>query len=253
MPKMSWKGSGTEVIYGFLRQVEKHMNDFGTEEVAFCFDHEVCFRKKLFPDYKSGRLRKRTPEEDEQRRELYEQIQSLRYALMEIAMLPNVFHCKGMEADDLLAKIADRWRGKSRGVDVVLVSSDKDLYQCLGENVIICRPGIGVVNWKNIRNEYGVSPHSWVKVKALCGCKSDSVPGIQGVGEITALRYLRGELPKHSICQKRIQSRDGMETYRRNLSLVRLPGEGCPDLHFTFGAFNLGRWKSLQRQFGIRV
>ena len=80
----------------------------------------------------------------------------------------------------------------------------------------------------NFITDYGIHPKHWIDVKSLAGCKSDRVPGIAGVGEITALKYIRQELPHNHKTHQRIQTPHSIEVIKRNRLLVELPFPNTP-------------------------
>ena len=96
--------------------------------------------------------------------------------------------------------------------------------------------------------EYRIHPKEWSRVKSLAGCTTDSVQGVRGVGEITALKYFRGELGRTRKAYRAIVSPEGQALFRDNLPLVRLPFEGCPRLKLEQG--ERVNWNGLMKLVG---
>jgi hypothetical protein len=135
----------------------------------------------------------------------------------------NIFCFRGMESDDIMAAIA-----ANSTDNIILVTSDSDLFQCLREDVSIYSPQkqkLLTEQW--FRRQHRISPSSWSLVKAIAGCHGDGVPGVGGVGEASALSFLaHNEITEGR--RMRILSKEGRAIIRRNKALVKLPFEGCP-------------------------
>ena len=132
----------------------------------------------------------------------------------------NIQYQHGIESDDLLASSVLNNRGSH-----VMVTSDEDMYQMLDHCAIYNHRKKAIFNKKMFMETYGIRPSQWVDVKRLAGCTSDKIPGIPGVGVITAIAYIKNEL-------KSGKKLDGIEKdvhkevesiFHRNDWLVRLP------------------------------
>jgi len=137
-------------------------------------------RCKIYPDYKK---KEEKPGEDfcAQERIIYELV-----GQMEIPLLT----CPGWEADDVLATVARKLSGD--GLNVVIVGMDKDLLQCVSERVVMYNPAKKEVwNVARVITEKGVEPWRWADVQALMGDPTDNVPGVPGVGPITAAKLIQ--------------------------------------------------------------
>jgi len=223
MKNLSWEGKSTGVIFGFLKTLNFLRDELQTDRVAFCFEHPHLFRKDIYPAYKERRASQRSPEEKMARKQLSRQISRLRDQYLPMIGFKNIFCFHGYESDDLMARIA------LNEPDVILVTSDSDLFQCLRSDVMIYSPSAGrILNEAWFRKKYGLHPHYWARVKAIAGCATDEVKGIPRIGELTALKFLRGELKESSAAYKAIDSARGQAIALRNMRLVRLPYEDCP-------------------------
>jgi 5'-3' exonuclease len=226
-------GLPTNAIYGFLRTVltlRDQYQKFGGVNFAFCFDKGESLRKKVWPGYKA---KGPAPTADKylDRKYLTQQLYDLRTRVLPRIGYRNVLACEGYEADDLVAACCSHWSVKR----AVIVSSDKDLFQCLeeGPRRTITQYDIGTkqeVTRATFFEKYGVMPSDWPRVKAMAGCLSDNVPGIDGVAEKTAIKYVNQCLPHTSAAYLRI-TRSG-DLIARNELLVTLPYVGlkCPEL-----------------------
>jgi len=219
IPTLSFKGFETHIIFSFLNQIITLADKFETSRVIFCWDSRQSFRKILYPDYKAKRKEsrdKRLPEEVQFDNLCYEQYEILRRIVLPELGFKNVHRVTGLESDDLIAFLA-----KTATEETVIVSSDGDLYQLLDDKVSMYNPTKKkMITAKTFENEWGITPPLWGEVKALAGCSTDNVEGVKGVGEKTAIRYLKGEL-KEGVVLKRIK--ESGDIINRNASLVILP------------------------------
>lgn len=176
------QGLHTNAVYGFLNILLKVLDQEQADHLAVAFDvHEPTFRHKMFDAYKG--TRKPMPPE------LHEQIPLMQEVLrsMHIPLLMK----GGYEADDLLGTIAKRCQ--EEGVEVTIVSGDRDLLQLADEKIKICLPKTakGVTTVYNyypddVMKEWGVTPLEFIDLKALMGDTSDNIPGVPGLGPKSA-------------------------------------------------------------------
>lgn len=252
MGELSFKSKATGVIFGFLKSITALKDQFSTDRVAFCFEHPVLFRRDLYPDYKRRRRSKqRTGAEARDFEGLQLQISELQKRYLPKIGFRNVFSFRGMESDDIMAALALQ---ATEDDPVVLVTADSDLYQCLRrDKVTIYSPQ----KRKLLTAEWFFSAHQiysswWYLVKALSGCKGDEVPGVRGVGEQTALRFLRSELNANSKVFRRIGSSEGLAIRKRNERLVKLPFEGCPVPKIVPDEVTKEKWLEVCGMLGMR-
>ncbi len=173
-------GTPVNAVYGFCNMLLKLMNDADTDGMAVIFDAgSESFRNDIYPDYKAHR-----PEAPE---DLVPQFALIREATRAFAM--PCIELEGYEADDLIATYARRAR--EAGLEVVIVSSDKDLMQ-------LVRPGVEMLDpMKNkrltedqVREKFGVLPDKVIDVQSLAGDSVDNVPGVPGIGVKTAAQLI---------------------------------------------------------------
>lgn len=249
---MSWEGRPTGVIFGFLQSIGGLMDRFNTKDVFFCFESVRSLRKELYPDYKKKRTqRERTPEEQKAYKEFIQQIQLLRTELLPKIGFKNIYSFDGFESDDVLAmlgKQADRLQQ-----DALIISADHDMYQCVSPYVHCYNPQAGQrMTPELFKKTYGIPPSRWALCKAIAGCNTDEVAGIQGVGEKTALKFLTEGLNPESKAFSSILSPEGKAIVRRNRKLVELPFDGCPEPAILKDHVKEKNWKEVCLQFGMR-
>lgn len=244
---LSWGGNVTGVVFGFLKSIINLKHEFHTDKIAFCFEGSNLERRKVFPDYKRRRAkRERTAEEEKARAGFIRQVERLRKEWLPRIGFRNVFSYNGMESDDIMARIAKVYPGQ-----MIMVTADHDLFQCLSPSVSIYNPQqdkMFTESW--FRARYQIAPRSWAVVKAMAGCKSDNVPGIAGVGEATAVRYLSRKLREDSAAWRKI--RENKEIVMRNRSLVALPHENCPIPSFRPDQITKQGWVSVCAELGMK-
>jgi 5'-3' exonuclease len=220
MSSLSWEDKPTGVIFGFLKQIGALKEEFQTDNVAFCFEHHYNGRKSIFPEYKQRRHQKQlTESEFIAKLALKEQIHKLYTDYLLRIGFCNVFMIPGLESDDIMAVLA-----RDTQEETILVTADTDLLQCLRPNVTVYSPQKQKLYteewfWKT----YKIPPRKWALVKAIAGCHTDEVPGIKGIGEATALKFVRNELDPNSAAYKKIKCKEGKAIVRRNKELVKLP------------------------------
>ena len=249
--ELEWQGRPTGVIFGFLKSITFLKDEFQTDRIAFCFEHPHLFRREIYPPYKRKRhTTERTDEEKQSYEALAIQISQLHKRYLPQIGFKNVFCFRGMESDDVMAAIAADAKVDE---EVILVTADGDLLQCLRPNVSVYSPQKRELLTKDkFIAAHGIPPWQWVVVKAMAGCTSDEVKGIKGVGELTALRYLKGELKQASKAYQVINSSEGRAIVRRNRRLVQLPGEGCPVPKIQEDQISREQWLKVCGMLGMR-
>lgn len=188
----------TGVMYGFFEQLYSICKSpaVSSNRVLIFTDSRRSYRSRQFPDYKRKRREQRSEEERKQISIMYDQVSKLRRNILPAIGFP-VFRQVGLESDDLIAWVAkELTRRKEHGV---MITSDGDLYQCISQYVKWYDPARDVVmNTSSFISKKRVIPKKWGRVKAIAGCSSDNVPGLKGIGEASAIKYLLGEMPEHT-------------------------------------------------------
>lgn len=174
-------GFPTNALFIVLRVLLKLLREEKPRYIAFFLDGPgPTFRHKLFEPYKAQR--DATPEP------LIQQIEPVKRAMALLGV--RAITSSGVEADDLMASLAARFKSER---PVVLVAADKDLKQCLDKRVIIWDPSgkqERLITLATFQEDTGLSPSQWPDFQALTGDSSDNIPGVPGVGPKTASKVL---------------------------------------------------------------
>jgi 5'-3' exonuclease len=177
----------------------------------------------------------------------------LRKSLMPRLGFKNLFFQDGYEADDLIATTVMSHLPLDNTRNVV-ISSDDDLLQLLGYCDLYSINKKQEMNLKAFQEKYGLSdPRTWAEVKTLAGCTSDKVPGLPGVGEKTAIKYLTGTLnPKNKTYAKIVSpaNKKYLDHYRW---LVTLPLEGTETFDVEeFDGMDMKKFKAVCNHYGFK-
>lgn len=180
------EGLHTNAVYGFLNIMFKILDEEKPEYLTVTFDvHAPTFRHEMYAEYKG--TRKPMAEE------LRQQVPVIKEVLT--AMNIEIIEKAGLEADDLLGTISRSCEEK--GLDVAIISGDRDTLQLATEHVKIRIPKTKQGRTEvedyyaaDVKEKYGVTPTEFIDVKALMGDASDNIPGVPGVGEKTATKII---------------------------------------------------------------
>ncbi|GAB5617224.1 DNA polymerase I [Faecalimonas canis] len=180
------EGLHTNAIYGFLNILFKILEEEKPEYLTVAFDvHAPTFRHKMYTEYKG--TRKPMAEE------LRQQVPVMKEVLR--AMGIKLIEQEGYEADDLLGTISVL--AEEKGMDVSIISGDRDLLQLATEKVKIRIPKTKkgkteIENYyaKDVLEKYFVTPKEFIDLKALMGDSSDNIPGVDSIGEKTATKIV---------------------------------------------------------------
>ncbi|WP_300773583.1 DNA polymerase I [uncultured Acetatifactor sp.] len=180
------KGLHTNAVYGFLNIMFRILEEEKPDFLAVAFDvHAPTFRHEMYEAYKG--TRKPMPEE------LREQVPVLKDVLR--AMQVTIVEQAGLEADDILGTLAKK--AQAQGMEVSLVSGDRDLLQVADEHIKIRIPKTKMGRTEvedyypeDVVKAFQVTPHQFIDLKALMGDSSDNVPGVPKVGQKTATELM---------------------------------------------------------------
>ena len=176
------KGQHTNAVLGFVNMILKVIDEEKPTHIAVAFDlHAPTFRHKMFEEYKG--TRKGMPEE------LRSQVPIMKELLGLMGV--TILELEGYEADDIIGTMSVY--GEKNGMDVAVLSGDRDLLQLATDRVRIRLPktkgGKTTVEQyyaDDVKALYGVSPKEFIDMKGLMGDASDNIPGVPGIGEKTA-------------------------------------------------------------------
>lgn len=180
------EGLHTNAIYGFLTIMFKLLEEEKPEYLTVAFDvHAPTFRHKMYAEYKGTRK----PMADE----LRQQVPVIKKVLH--AMGVKTIECAGLEADDLIGTLSNRC--ENEGMEVTVISGDRDLLQLATEHVKIRIPKtkqgkteIEDYYAKDVEERYQVTPKEFIDLKALMGDTADNIPGVPSIGEKTATKII---------------------------------------------------------------
>ncbi|MDA0239756.1 MAG: DNA polymerase I [Proteobacteria bacterium] len=169
-------GTPVNAVLGFTQMLMKLIIDMDADYLAVIFDHaRKTFRSDIYPAYKTHR----PPAPDD----LIPQFELVREATR--AMNVSCIEMEGFEADDLIATYA--LQAAAQGAKVTIVSSDKDLMQIVGGNIVMFDAMKNrEIGPDQVFEKFGVGPDKVIDVQALAGDSSDNVPGVAGIGVKTA-------------------------------------------------------------------
>lgn len=184
-PLITSKGEHTSAVYGFVNALMKILDEEKPDHIAVVFDRpEPTFRHKMYEPYKA--TRQKMPEDmASQLARLREVVEAFNVPILEMA---------GYEADDIMGTLAHK--AEKESIETYLVTSDKDFMQLISPLTKIYRPGKSgdeweIIDFEHVEEKFGVTPDKVVEVLGLTGDKSDNVPGVPGIGEMTAIPLVR--------------------------------------------------------------
>lgn len=222
-PLTNSRGENTSAPFGFTNFLlgirENHQPDY----LAIVFDKGMSQREEIYPEYKA--TREKMPDELEASlpriRELVEGFND------------TVVEVDGYEADDVIGTLAVKARDE--GLEAVIVSGDKDLYQLVGPGIHLLNPGRGGptgveaewVDESNANEKFGIPPSMIPDYLALIGDSSDNVPGAPGIGPKTAVKLLAGHGDLDAILEAApdLKGKRARESLTENAGQVRLSRE----------------------------
>ena len=180
-------GKYTNAIYGFLAILFKLLEDEKPEYIAVSFDLKApTARHKLYDGYKANR--------HGMPNELAEQMPIIKEVLK--AMNIDIVEKEGYEGDDIIGTLS-RY-GEKKGLEVIILSGDRDTFQLATDNVKIHIPRTKagkteteIFDRNKVKEVYGIEPKQLIEVKGLQGDTSDNIPGVPGIGEKTALSLIQ--------------------------------------------------------------
>ncbi|WP_405521324.1 DNA polymerase I [Streptomyces canus] len=177
-------GQPTNAIYGFASMLANTLRDEAPTHFAVAFDvSRKTWRSEEFTEYKANRSK--TPDEFKGQVELIGELLD--------AMHVSRFAIDGFEADDVIATLATQ--AEAEGFDVLIVTGDRDSFQLVSDHTTVLYPTKGVSELtrftpEKVFEKYGLTPAQYPDFAALRGDPSDNLPGIPGVGEKTAAKWI---------------------------------------------------------------
>ena len=242
---LSYGGIKTGLYYGFFNTIRSLINKFYPTNLVIMWDGVGSVRREEYPDYKN-RDKIKYMQDD--------QINTLNEIADEYPLLVDLcfrlgfagYVLDGYEADDLIALFVQRFID----VNKIIITRDEDMYQCIDKTTAMYDPDRKLkkdLNW--FRREYEIEPVQWKLVKAYAGCKSDTVPGIPGVAEKTAIKIIKGD--EKALKKLREANPNEVELWQH---LTSLPHSNLKDVRIPYKVTRLNMDLFLQvcQQFNFR-
>lgn len=179
------KGLHTNAIFGFTNMLFKLIDTYKPTHISVAFDKKApTFRHLEYKEYKAGR--KKMPDE------LKQQLEPLKNLLD--AFNINRLEIEGYEADDIIGTVS--LKAEQDGYKVYIVTGDKDAIQLASKTTttLITKKGVGEVeeyDFNEVEEKYGMTPTQFIDLKGLMGDKSDNIPGVPGIGEVTGIKLIK--------------------------------------------------------------
>ncbi|MDP2860180.1 MAG: 5'-3' exonuclease H3TH domain-containing protein, partial [bacterium] len=184
-PLTNRKGEMTNAVYGFSSVLIKVINELKPDYMVAAFDLAApTFRHIEYDQYKAKRVK--APDE------LYAQIPRTKEVLQAFGV--PVLEKEGFEADDIIGTVAKKYTDKE--IDILIITGDLDTLQLIDNNIRVytMKKGLSdtmIYGEKEVEKRYGLKVSQMIDYKALRGDPSDNIPGVRGIGEITATSLLK--------------------------------------------------------------
>jgi DNA polymerase-1 len=178
------EGQHTNAVYGFTSMLVNVLRDEQPTHVGVAFDKSrQTFRLEQYSDYKAGR--NKTPSEFSSQLPLIQR-------MLDVLRIPHL-QKEGFEADDIIATLATQ--AGAEGLEVLILTGDRDSLQLVTDTCTVLYPMRGVselarMTPEAVENKYGVPPHRYPELAALVGETSDNLPGVPGVGQGFAAKWI---------------------------------------------------------------
>ncbi|MGB9697116.1 MAG: DNA polymerase I [Ignavibacteria bacterium] len=185
-PLVNMEGKNVSAIAGFLNSILKILDEEEPDHFAICFDTEKpTFRHKAYPKYKANRLEIPT--------DMPWQIDKVK-EIVTVMNLP-LLEVDGYEADDIVGTLVKQ--ASKEDITSYMVTTDKDYMQLVTEKALLYKPLPGsaqtveIIDKDGVIKKFGVPPEKVVEVLGLMGDKTDNIPGVPGIGEVTAIQLIK--------------------------------------------------------------
>ncbi|MBI2022536.1 hypothetical protein HYS97_01660 [Candidatus Daviesbacteria bacterium] len=190
-PLTTSKGELINAVFGFTSMLLKALNDLAPDFIAIAWDEKgPTFRHQKYTQYKATR-----GPVDEGLSSQYQRVHEITGTLN----IPE-FKLAGFEADDLIGTLAcqavDPSAGGEKNLEVIILTGDRDIMQVINKKIKVLMPkktlqDVGLYGIGEFLERYGFSPKQMVDYKALAGDASDNIPGVAGIGEVTATKLIK--------------------------------------------------------------
>ncbi len=185
-PLSTSKGELVNAVYGFSAMILKAWDDLNPDFMAIAWDEKgPTFRHQQYTQYKATR----GPSDDGLSSQ-YERVYQVTKALNILE-----FRLSGFEADDLIGTLAVQSK-KEKNLEVIILTGDRDIMQLIDKNIKVLMPkktltDVGLYGVEEFVLRFGFSPKQLIDYKGLAGDQSDNIPGVAGIGEVTATKLIQ--------------------------------------------------------------
>lgn len=186
-PLTSPSGELVNAVYGFSLMLLKAWDELVPDFMAIAWDEKgPTFRHQAYTQYKATR----GPSDDG--------LSSQYTQVFEVTKAFNIpeFRLSGYEADDLIGTLATQAAKKDKNLEIIILTGDRDIMQLIGERIKVLMPkktlqDVGLYGIQEFIERFGFSPLQLIEYKALAGDASDNIPGVQGIGDVTATKLVK--------------------------------------------------------------
>ena len=186
-PLTTSTGELINAVYGFTSMLLRSINDLKPDFIGVAWDvKDPTFRHQAYTQYKATR----GPTDDSLSSQ-YERV----YEVVRALNIPE-FRLSGYEADDLIGTLAAQAEKKEKNMEIIVVTGDRDIMQIIDKNIKILMPkktlsDVGLYGEGEFFLRFGFEPKQIIDYKALAGDQSDNIPGVQGIGEVSATKLIQ--------------------------------------------------------------
>ncbi len=186
-PLSTSKGELVNAVYGFTTMLLKSLEDLKPDFITVAWDEKSpTFRHQAYTQYKATR----GPADDALSGQ-YQRVHEVVTALN----IPE-FSLAGFEADDLIGTLAKQAVDKEKNLEVIVVTGDRDIMQIIDKRVKVLMPkktltDVGLYGLAEFREKFGFEPKQLIDYKGLRGDASDNIPGVAGIGEVSATKLIK--------------------------------------------------------------
>ena len=236
----------TGVYYGFFNTLQSLANKFFVTNTVIMWDIGRAMygvRREEFDGYK----RRDQPITTEAEKEDKDKFEKTYINLLEFCIKSGFanYAMNRYEADDMIALYCNNYPQGQR----IIVTRDEDMYQLIDTDTYVYDPDKKInKNLKWFRKTYGIEPKQWVDYKAISGCKSDTVPGIPGMGEKRTLAYLKGDLQ----WEKKVKNNEALYLMCHNLVVLPHPSLSNYELPYKQTRLKEEVFMDFCQEFGLR-
>lgn len=186
-PLSTSKGELVNAVYGFTTMLLKALEDLAPDYLAVAWDMKgPTFRHLQYEQYKATRA-----PSDNALDAQYDRV----FQIVDAFNIPE-FKLSGFEADDLIGTLTKQAIKKEKSLEIIIITGDRDIMQLIERRVKVLMPkktltDVGLYGEEEFAARYGFQPEHLVDFKALAGDASDNIPGVSGIGEVTATKLIQ--------------------------------------------------------------